>query len=52
MDDLAAKYYDMIAIISQGINAKTNFTYTTEQVQYIMSIFDFSGEEWSIKSES
>ena len=43
-DEQAARFYDRVAIISQGINAKTNFEYTSQQIIQIMKQFDFSEE--------
>jgi hypothetical protein len=36
----AAKYYDHIAIISQGLSAKTNFRYNVGQIAQIMKDYD------------
>ena len=36
----AAKYYDHIAIISQGLNAKTNFKYNVGQISQIVKDYD------------
>lgn len=40
----AAKYYDHIAILTQGLNSKTNFAYTAAQLQQIVNDYDFSNE--------
>jgi len=48
-DEQAARFYDKVAIISQGINAKTNFEYTAQQIIQIMKQFDFSEETEMIK---
>ena len=37
----AAKYYDILAFLSQGINAKTNYSYTASQLQNIIEQLDF-----------
>lgn len=37
----AAKYYDVIAFLSQGINAKTNYSYTANQLKNIIDQLDF-----------
>ena len=36
----AAKYYDMIAIVCQGLSAKTNFSYSAKKVKQILQDFD------------
>ena len=38
-ENIAARYYDYIAILSQGLNAKTNFAYTGYDIQRILKIF-------------
>jgi len=40
----AAKYYDHIAILTQGLNSKTNFAYTAAQLEAIVRDYDFSNE--------
>lgn len=40
-DELAAKFYDKIAIISKGVNAQTNFAYKASQIEEILNEFDF-----------
>lgn len=40
----AAKYYDHIAILTQGLNSKTNFAYTAAQLETIVRDYDFSNE--------
>jgi len=39
----AAQLYDHVAIISQGLNAKTNFSYSTQRVKQILE--DYSDKE-------
>lgn len=41
----AARYYDHIAIISQGLSAKTNFRYTGYQLQQILSMYSFEKDK-------
>ena len=41
----AARYYDHIAIISQGLSAKTNFKYSASKIQAIISDYDIDSEE-------
>ena len=36
----AAKYYDSIAIICQGLSAKTNFNYDSKKIKQILSEYD------------
>lgn len=36
----AARYYDIITIISMGMTAKTNFSYTKAQLQNLFTHFD------------
>ena len=38
-ENIAARYYDYIAILSQGLNAKTNFAYTCYDIDRILKIF-------------
>ena len=38
----AAKYYDHIAILTQGLNSKTNFAYTAAQLEKIVKDYDFT----------
>ena len=40
----AAKFYDHIAILTQGLNSKTNFAYTAAQLEQIVRDYDFSNE--------
>lgn len=40
----AAKYYDSIAIICQGLNAKTNFKYDGIKIRHILQDFDVYSE--------
>lgn len=35
----AARIYDFLAILTEGLNAKTNFTYNIEQLQIIIKEF-------------
>jgi len=37
----AARYYDHIAIISQGLSAKTNFGYSGYQLKQILSMYSY-----------
>jgi len=39
-EDDAAKYYDHIAIISQGLSAKTNFKYSGLKIKQIIADYD------------
>jgi hypothetical protein len=39
-EDDAAKYYDHIAIISQGLSAKTNFKYSGHKIKQIIADYD------------
>lgn len=39
-ETIAARFYDYIAIISQGLNAKTNFSYTANDLLRIVRLFD------------
>ena len=48
-DEQAARFYDKVAIISQGINAKTNFEYSAQEIIQIMKQFDFTEETEIIK---
>jgi len=41
----AAKYYDHIAILTQGLHSKTNFTYTAAQLEQIVNDYDFTNEK-------
>lgn len=41
----AARYYDHIAIISQGLSAKTNFKYSASKIQSIISDYDMDSED-------
>jgi hypothetical protein len=36
----AARYYDSIAIVCQGLSAKTNFDYNTKKIQQILCEYD------------
>ena len=36
----AAKYYDSIAIICQGLSAKTNFSYDSKKIKQILNEYD------------
>lgn len=36
----AAKYYDSIAILCQGLNAKTNFKYNAKKIRQILQEYD------------
>ena len=47
----AARYYDHIAIISQGLSAKTNFRYTGNQLQQILSMYSFENEKTLASAE-
>jgi hypothetical protein len=38
----AARYYDHIAIISQGLNAKTNFAYNGHDLEQILTMYDLN----------
>jgi hypothetical protein len=37
----AAKLYDHVAIISQGLNASTNFSYNGHKIKQILKDYDF-----------
>ena len=37
-EELAAKFYDKVAIQNQGVKAKTNFSYTKEEVLSIVNM--------------
>lgn len=41
-DEMAAKFYDKVAIISKGVNAQTNFSYNSSQISEILHEFDFN----------
>lgn len=43
----AAKYYDHIAILTQGLNSKTNFAYTGAQLAKIVKDYDFTNDNYS-----
>lgn len=47
----AAKYYDHIAIISQGVNAKTNFSYNTQDLYQIIKDYDTDSDISIAQSE-
>lgn len=47
----AAKYYDHIAIISQGVNAKTNFSYNTQDLYQIIKDYDTDTDISNAQSE-
>ena len=47
----AAKYYDHIAIISQGLSAKTNFRYTVGDIAQIMRDYDVDNMAQSTVSD-
>lgn len=36
----AARYYDSIAIVCQGLSAKTNFNYNSKKIKHILTEFD------------
>ena len=38
-EKIAALFYDYIAIMSQGVGAKTNFNYTANDLGRILEIF-------------
>lgn len=38
----AGYYYDVVAIASQGISAKTNYSYSISQVRQIFDMFENS----------
>lgn len=38
-ENIAARFYDYIAILSQGLNAKTNFSYSALDLCRIMKMF-------------
>lgn len=40
----AAKYYDSIAIICQGLSAKTNFEYNGKKIRQILAEYDIYSE--------
>ena len=40
----AAKFYDQIAIISQGLSAKTNFSCNVHQLKQIIKDYDIDDE--------
>jgi hypothetical protein len=40
----AARIYDFLAILTEGLIAKTNFNYNVEQIQIIMREFYFKDE--------
>jgi hypothetical protein len=48
----AAKYYDHIAIISQGVNAKTNFSYNTQDLYQIIKDYDTDSDIKNAQSEN
>ena len=35
----AARIYDFLAILTEGLNAKTNFNYNVEQLQIVIKEF-------------
>ena len=37
----AARYYDIMTILVDGIDAKTNFNYTVNQLQLLIMRFDY-----------
>lgn len=41
----AARYYDHIAIISQGLSAKTNFQYSAAKIQQIVQDYDIESQD-------
>lgn len=41
----AAKYYDHIAILTQGLHSKTNFAYTSAQLEQIVNDYDFTNDK-------
>lgn len=43
----AAKYYDHIAILTQGLNSKTNFAYTGAQLARIVKDYDFTNDNYA-----
>jgi hypothetical protein len=40
----AARIYDFLAILTEGLNAKTNFAYYIEQLQIIIKEFYFQDQ--------
>jgi DNA polymerase III alpha subunit (gram-positive type) len=40
----AARIYDFLAILTEGLNAKTNFAYNIEQLQIIIKEFYFKDQ--------
>ena len=43
----AARFYDHIAIISQGLSAKTNFKYSASKIQQIVQDYDIESQDCS-----
>ena len=41
----AARLYDHVAILSKGLNAKTNYTYTAAQLKKIVKDYDFTNDK-------
>jgi hypothetical protein len=41
----AAKIYDFLAILTEGLNAKTNFNYNVRELQNIINEFYFNNED-------
>lgn len=46
----AARYYDHIAIISQGLSAKTNFKYSASKIQSIISDYDIDSDDSRVEN--
>lgn len=41
----AAKIYDFLAILTEGVNAKTNFSYDVQELNKIINEFYFKNED-------
>ena len=49
-ETIAARFYDYIAIISQGLNAKTNFSYSATDLMRIVRLFDRNSDQRTFES--
>lgn len=49
-ETIAARFYDYIAIISQGLNAKTNFSYSANDLMRIVRLFDRNSDQRTFES--